>query len=95
MKKLEEKDGGEEYWLGAMDVKDAFLQVPQEELTQVKTARGYYEVKRNLLGQRLGAKAWFDYFTDWLKSRGFQFSDINPCLGRRKNQMMVLIHVDA
>ena len=39
MKKLEEKDGGEEYWLGSMDVKD--LQVPQEEPTQVKTARGH------------------------------------------------------
>ena len=29
MKKLEEKDGGEEYWLGSMDVKDAFLHIPQ------------------------------------------------------------------
>ena len=84
MKKLEERDGGEEFWLGSMDVKDAFLQVPQEEPTQVRTARGHYEVKRNLPGQRLGAKAWFDYFTDWLKKRGFQFSDINPCLGERK-----------
>ena len=93
-KKLEEKSGGEPYWLGSMDVKDAFLQVPQEEPTQVKTARGYYEVKRNLPGQRLGAKAWFDYFTDWLKERGFSFSDINPCLGRKGEQMMVLIHVD-
>ena len=94
VKKLEEKDGGEEYWLGSMNVKDAFLQVRQEEPAQVKTARGHYEVKRNLPGQPLGAKAWFDYFTDWLKSREFQFSDINPCLGKRENQMMVLIHVD-
>ena len=93
-KKMEEKSGGEPYWLGSMDVKDAFLQVPQEEPTQVQTARGYYEVKRNLPGQRLGAKAWFDYFTDWLKERGFKFSDINPCLGRKDEQMMVLIHVD-
>ena len=94
MKKLEERDGGEEFWLGSMDVKDPFLQVPQEEPTQVRTARGHYEVKRNLPGQRQGAKAWFDYFTDWLKKRGFQFSDINPCLGRKEDRMMVLIHVD-
>ena len=94
MKKLEERDGGDKYWLGSMDVKDAFLQVPQEEPTQVKTARSHYEVKRNLPGLRLGAKAWFDYFTDWLKSRGFQFSDINPCLGKKENHIMVLIHVD-
>ena len=60
----------------------------------MKTARGRYEVKRNLPGQRLGAKAWFDCFTDWLKSRGFQFADINPCLGGKGNHMMVLIHVD-
>ena len=93
-KMMEEKSGGEPYWLGLMDVKDAFLQVPEEEPTQVQTARGYYEVKRNLPGQRLGAKAWFDYFTDWLKERGFKFSDINPCLGRKDEQMMVLIHVD-
>ena len=93
-KKMEEQSGGEPYWVGSMDVKDAFLQIPQEEPTQVQTARGYYEVNRNLPGQRLGAKAWFDYFTDWLKERGFKFSDINPCLGRKGEQMMVLIHVD-
>ena len=61
-----------------------------EEPAQVRTARGYYEVKRNLPGQGLGAKAWFD----WLKKRSFQFSDINPCLGRKEDRMMVLIHVD-
>ena len=48
-KKMEEKSGGEPYWLGSMDVKDAFLQVPQEEPTQVQTARGYCEVMMVLI----------------------------------------------
>ena len=56
----------------------------------MRTARSHDEVKRNLPGQRLRAKAWFDYFTDWL----FQFSDINPCLGKKEDHMMVLIHVE-
>ena len=45
-------------------------------------------------GQRIGAKAWFEYLTGWLRTRGFTFSQINPCLGRLGQQMMLLIHVD-
>ena len=86
MKKAEEEHGGPEYTLGALDIKDAFLQVPQAVPTQVSAASGHFEVKKNLPGQRIG--------TDWLKAREFSFSEINPCLGRLGQKMMLLIHVD-
>lgn len=96
MKKVEEETGGVPYAyvLGALDVKDAFLQVPQEEPAQVSAPNGIFEVKRNLPGQRIGAKAWFEHLTKWLSEKGFIFSQTNPCLGRLEDKMMVLIHVD-
>lgn len=93
MKKSEEQLGGERTILGSLDVKDAFLQVKQEAPTQVTTATGHFEVLRNLPGQRIGAKAWFDHLTEWLKSKGLQFCPENPCLGRAP-LMCLLIHVD-
>ena len=57
MKKQEEEVGGERYWLGSLDVKDAFLQVDQEVPTQLRTPNGHFEVLKNLPGQRIGAKA--------------------------------------
>ena len=54
---LEEESGGQHFVLGALDVKDAFLQVPQEEPTQVTTAGGHFLVKRNLPQQRIGARS--------------------------------------
>ena len=94
MKKAEEEHGGAKYTLGALDIKDAFLQVPQAVPTQVSTASGHFEVKKNLPGQRIGAKAWFEHLTNWMKAREFSFSEINPCIGRLGQKMMLLIHVD-
>ena len=94
MRRLEEEAGGPKFVLGVLDVKDAFLQVPQEEQTQVTTAGGHFEVLRNLPGRRIGAKAWFDHLTSCLRERGFTFSDINPCLGRLEHKAVLLIHVD-
>ena len=93
MKKKEE-DGGPQFLLGALDVKDAFLQVPQDEPTQVTTSTGHFEVNRNFPGQRIGAKAWFEYFTSWLCEKGSQFSKTNPCLQKLAGKMTVFIHVD-
>ena len=92
-KKAEETLGGEKTILGSLDVKDAFLQVKQEVPTQVTTATGHFEVLRNLPGQRIGAKAWFDHLTEWLKSNSCRFCPENPCLGK-SSSMCVLIHVD-
>lgn len=76
------------------DVKDAFWQVPQEEPTQVTTAGGHFEVRRSLPGQRIGAKAWFDHLTNWLKEKGFAFAEINPCLSKLDHKALLLRHVD-
>ena len=43
--------------LGALDIKDAFLQVPQERPLQITTNTGYYKILKNIPGQRIGAKA--------------------------------------
>ena len=48
--------------LACLDVKDAFLQVPQEKALKVNL-RGELE---SLPGQRVGAKAWYDFFTKYL-----------------------------
>ena len=90
MRKKEAEDGGPQVQLGSLDVKDAFPQVPQDEPTQVTTATGHFEVRRNLPGLRIGAKAWFG----WLREKGFEFSKTNPCLGKFTNKMTVPIHVD-
>ena len=53
--------------------------------------------KRNLPGQRVGAKAWFDFFTedlteDLTEEPSFKFSAECPCLGRNEKSI-ILIHV--
>eukprot|EP00435_Cladocopium_sp_Y103_P065127 s2538_g27.t1 len=89
-------DGVEEehIQIGALDIKDAFLQVEQEVRVQVTTKVGKFRVDRNLPGQRIGAKAWFDFLTEYLKTCDFEFSKENPCLGRRDDGTYLLIHVD-
>jgi len=56
----------EEVMLGTMDIKDAFLQVPEEELRRLKMPGGDLIALKNLPGQRIGAKPWFDYFSAFL-----------------------------
>jgi hypothetical protein len=57
-------DSAYEITLAALDIKDAFLQVPQENLMEVSLYKQKYIIKRNLPGQRLGAKAWYCFFRD-------------------------------
>lgn len=45
IKKEEEEHGGLQYTLGALDIKDAFLQVPQAVPTQVSTPSGHFEAR--------------------------------------------------
>ena len=58
-------DSAYEITLAALDIKDAFLQVPQENLVEVSLYNQKYIIKRNLPGQRLGAKAWYWFFRDY------------------------------
>ena len=94
----EEVDGlcpvGHEWIFGTLDIKDAFLQVPQDKDMKVTLNGSEYQVLRNLPGQRIGAKAWFNYFQDYLREElGFRFCPECPCLGMRK-EAVLLIHVD-
>ena len=50
--------------LAALDIKDEFLQVPQEKLVGVSLYDQQYIIKRNLPGQRLGAKSWYWFFQE-------------------------------
>ena len=84
--------------IGALDVKDAFLQVPQERPLRIITTMGEYKVLRNLPGQRIGAKAWYEHLRSYLiEQQGFEFDIINPCLGKKgagEDLVTILIHVD-
>ena len=84
--------------LGAWDIKDAFLQVPRERPLQITTATGYYKVLKNIPGQRIGAKAWYEFLREYLeKELSFTFDVVNPCLGKQgagSNLVCVLVHVD-
>ena len=55
--------------LCSLDIKDAFLQVPQENVVEVKLHDVKYVVLKKLPGQRLGAKAWHWYFREYATGR--------------------------
>ena len=80
--------------MASCDVKDAFLQVCQEDPILVTLQGEQFVINRNLPGQRLGAKQWFLFLKDFLQSSmGFEFCAEQPCLARTE-QATILIHVD-
>ena len=89
-----EGEGAFSQALGCLDVKDACLQVPQEKPLKVILRGEEFLVKRNLPGQRVGAKAWSDFFTEhFTEELNYKFSAECPGLGRNE-QSILLIHVD-
>ena len=48
-----------EVTLACLDVKDAFLMVPQDKPVKIKVGKEEFLVERNLPGQRMGAKKWY------------------------------------
>ena len=51
-------------------------------------------IQRNLPGQRLGARAWYECLRDFLsKELEFEFCKEQPCLARNKS-CTIIIHVD-
>eukprot|EP00435_Cladocopium_sp_Y103_P065760 s66_g27.t1 len=80
--------------LATLDVKDAFLEVPQPTPLQVKVNNQWFVVLRHLPRQRLGARAWYwfirQYLTDTME---FEWCAIHPCLARSKDSV-ILLHVD-
>eukprot|EP00435_Cladocopium_sp_Y103_P018480 s5547_g4.t1 len=90
----EECSAGYKPVLACLDVKDAFLQVPQEHPTEVRLWGENSVVLRNLPGQRKGSKLWYDFFREFLeKTLGFTFCLEQPCLAR-VDEAAILIHVD-
>ena len=80
--------------LSSLDVSDAFLQVDQDKPVLVKLQNEPWVICKNLPGQRLGAKQWFQHLRAHLESTmGFEFSLEQPCMARTK-ECTILIHVD-
>ena len=80
--------------LASLDVKDAFLQVPQADPTEVSLWGTSYVILKNLPGQRRGSKMWYDYFRSFLEEKlDFKFCAEQPCLAK-SNGAVILIHVD-
>ena len=80
--------------LCSLDIKDAFLQVPQENVVEVMLHDVKYVVLKNLPGQRLGAKAWYWYFRQYAtETMQFEWCLIQPCLAR-KGMNAFMLHVD-
>ena len=69
--------------LASIDIKDAFLQVPQENVVEVTLHDVQYVVLKNLPGQRMGAKAWYWHFRRYATDAlGFTWSPIQPCIAK-------------
>ena len=80
--------------MGSVDVRDAFLQVEQDDPVRVVLQGQPFIIKRNLPGQRLGAKQWFLCLKSFLmESMNFEFCPEQPCLARTP-EATIMIHVD-
>ena len=80
--------------LCSLDMKDAFLHVPQENVVEVNLHDVKYVVLKNLPGQRLGAKAWYWYFRQYAtEPMQFEWSLIQSCLAKNGRNVFML-HVD-
>ena len=92
-----ESDGHEGQYrpfLASLDIKDAFLQVPQADPTQVDLRGSPFVVLRDLPGQRQGSRAWYWFFRNFLSEQlGFSSCAKQPCLARVEDAV-VLMHVD-
>ena len=80
--------------MATLDIKVAFLEVPQHTPLSIKLGSRTWVVLNNLPGQRLGACAWYWYLRAFLdESLQFEFCSLQPCLARTQ-ECAILIHVD-
>ena len=56
-----------EVTLACLDVKDAFLMVPQDKPVKIKVGQEEFLVKRNLPGQRMGPKNRYLFLKDFME----------------------------
>ena len=72
-----------EVTLACLDVKGAFLMVPQDKPVKIKVGQEEFLVKRNLPGQRMGAKNWYLFLRDFMeKELQCEFCVEQPCLAK-------------
>ena len=84
--------------LSVLDVKDAFLLVPQQELVLVDKPDWWSDehqgrrwvLGRRLPGQRNAASRWFDFLKEKLVNLGFVASEIQPSLFRHRDRPLVI-----
>lgn len=80
--------------LATLDVKDAFLQGDQPSPMLVVLLGQQFTVKKNLPGQRLGAKSWYWFLRDWVdKEMSMTWCPEQPCLAKNE-KCCLIIHVD-
>ena len=91
-------DNSYDVLLASLDIKDAFLQVPQSDVIEVWLYDQRYLIKRNLPGQRLGAKAWYWHFRNFVSDvLGFTWCVEQPCLAKCVDggcNNVFMVHVD-
>ena len=92
-------------WTVVLDVKDAFLQVPQQEYVVVQTPQWVKEMNPNsprfwrllkcLPGQRNAALRWYEYFRKVVEEEKFEAYEGMPTVMRHATKRIFLtIHVD-
>jgi hypothetical protein len=87
-------DTDSDWILATLDVKDAFLMVPQPEVLKIKVGDESYVVLRNLPGQRQGARSWYQLLRAFLdKTFNVEWCPEQPCLCRGV-EFCLLTHVD-
>ena len=91
----------EDYVLSAIDIADAFLMVPQKELTMVSCELVTGDVLsfvlgRVLPGQRNGSQLWHESFSAYLKDdlQISEFSAYPSLLKSKGDECLLLLHVD-
>ena len=62
--------------LGALDISDAYLQVPQEVPRRISNIHSGLVINKCLPGQRDGSRRWFDHFSSFLTAK----LKLSPCL---------------
>ena len=94
---------GHEFGMFSADVKDAYLMVPQQEKVFILPPPSWkdqhpedeaWELLYCLPGQRIGAKAWHDYFSEVLRQEGVRAFAGTPSLFKSDKGVCLLTHVD-
>lgn len=93
---------GDEFGMFSADVKDAYLMVPQQEKVFILPPPSWkdqnpedeaWELLYCLTGQRVGAKAWHDYFSEVLRQEGVRAYAGTPSLFKSDKGVCLLTHV--